>query len=487
VVRHAVRIGFVPSYRRESDAISPWCVRMRQDALRAFERVEAMNLVVPRPCPGDNSVLDPAKGYVPDGAVSNLNHAEAVADFFTREKVDGLIICALDFGDERSAAKVAERLRVPVLLCATKEPPARQDTSMARISDSYCGTLAIASALYRRKIPFQYAGVFLPEEPGFLAAVDCFVRAVAVVKALRGARVGQIGVRPESFETVGFDEAAVIQKFGQNVIYKELTDIVLSAKRLRSDDPRVLDTLKSIRGEVAEVTVADDWLLKAAKMELTLVDFWNDSKLSAMAIQCWPALQVEWRMSVCALLGRLTGQGMLTACEADTMGALAMLANYSAALGETPPHFVDWTIQHRENPRRFLAWHCGNAPVCLASNPKETALRSLFDMKGEQQPREDDNYSAVYQFQVKAGNVTFCRLAEYDNEWKMLIAEGEIVPSNEVLTGTWSWVEVADHERLYRTLVEEGFIHHASMIHGDQREPLVMACKFLDIKPIVVG
>jgi hypothetical protein len=45
---------------------------------------------------------------------------------------------------------------------------------------------------------------------------------------------------------------------------------------------------------------------------------------------------------------------------------------------------------------------------------------------------------------------------------------------------------VKDHERLYRTLVEEGFIHHASMIHGNQIEALRLACKFLDIKPVVV-
>jgi hypothetical protein len=34
--------------------------------------------------------------------------------------------------------------------------------------------------------------------------------------------------------------------------------------------------------------------------------------------------------------------------------------------------------------------------------------------------------------------------------------------------------------------VEEGFIHHASMIHGDQRRALEEACRFLDIQPVIV-
>jgi L-fucose isomerase-like protein len=82
--------------------------------------------------------------------------------------------------------------------------------------------------------------------------------------------------------------------------------------------------------------------------------------------------------------------------------------------------------------------------------------------------------------------VTFCRLAEYDNQWKMLITTGEIVPTDETLAGTWAWVRVKDHARLYRTLVEEGFIHHASMIHGDQSAVLVLACTFLGIRPVIV-
>ena len=60
------------------------------------------------------------------------------------------------------------------------------------------------------------------------------------------------------------------------------------------------------------------------------------------------------------------------------------------------------------------------------------------------------------------------------------------MPTGETLAGTWSWVEVKDHDRLYRTLVEEGFVHHASMIHGDQTRALLLACKFLNIKPVVV-
>jgi len=459
---------------------------MRQEAIDVLPNVTGIELVTPTWNPENEDDLDPEKGYVPCGAVWNLDQAEIVADYFSRQHVDGIIIASLNFGDERSAVKVAERLDVPVLLYATKEPPVPEGVSLARVSDSYCGTLSTASGLYRRKIPFHYAGIFFHDEPEFLAAIEAFARAVSVVKGMRNARIGQVGLRPATFETVAYDETAMVRKFGQNVIVSEVADIVRRAETFADDDQSVLEKIDEIRTEVAQVTVSDAYLVKAAKMELALTEFFSKNKLSAMGMHCWPSIQAQYGFSTCALFGRLTGQGMLTACEVDVLGSLAMLVNYRAALGETVPHFIDWTIQHREDDSRFLAWHCGNAPVCLADNPAKTAIRARGDMEGTQIAMESDTQAGLYQFQLKPGMVTFCRLQEYDDEWKMLITTGEIVPSDENLAGTWAWVRVPNHAQLYRTLVEEGFVHHASMIHGDQADVLRMACKFLDIKPVVI-
>jgi L-fucose isomerase-like protein len=485
MINMTVKIGFVPSYRGEWGTIPDWCAKMRAEALEVLGKIPNLEVVTPQPAP-DGRTTDPEKGFTPDGAIANLDQGEAIVEFFARQRVDGLIIGNLNFGDERSASKVAEKLKVPVLLYATKEPPAFDTPNMARVSDSYCGTLSTASGLYRRKLPFHYAGLFFHNEPEFQAEVEIFMRACAVVKGLKGARVGQVGLRPANFETVGYDEIAMIQKFGQNVIFEDLSDVVRKAKSYAADDPRLHEITAALRSELSEVTVADDYLAKEARLELALKDFWKSSRLSAMAMSCWPSIQPLYGISMCAMYGRLTEQGMLTACETDILGALSMRVNYDAALGGTVPHFVDWTIQHRENSNWLLSWHCGNAPACLANDRHKAALRSRKDMTGALPYAPGDDMAGLYQFQIKPGKVTFCRLAEYDNRWKMLITSGEIIPSDEVLAGTWAWVEVKDHARLYRTLVEEGFIHHASMIHGDQTRALVEACKFLDIQPVVV-
>ncbi|NLD43043.1 MAG: hypothetical protein GX657_06055 [Chloroflexi bacterium] len=476
-----VTIGLLPSRRAAHTA---WTERMRADSLALLGRLPGVTAVAP--AVSKDGAVDRLSGATPHGTVNTLDEAEAVAAYFRQEGVDALVICPLDFGDERSAVKVAELLRVPVLLFATKEPPALQDASMARVSDSYCGTLSISAGLTRRRLPFRFAGVYLPSDPEMLAEAETFVRAVGVVRALRGARIGQVGVRPVTFETVAYDEVAMATAFGMNVIPCNLADVVDAAEAIADDDPAVVDLVAGIRASVAEVTVPASHLVRAAKFELALVAFWERHGLSALAAQCWPSIQRMMGISLCAVYGRMTARHMLTACEVDVLGAVAMLANYGAALGEGLPHFVDWTIQHRENPNWLLAWHCGNAPTCLAADPARTALRSRRDMAGALPIPAEDTMAGLYQFQLRAGAVTFCRLAEYNGEWKMLIAAGRIVPSDETLAGTWAWVEVRDHARLYRTLVEEGFIHHASMIHGDQTRALEEACRFLGIRPVVV-
>jgi L-fucose isomerase-like protein len=121
-----------------------------------------------------------------------------------------------------------------------------------------------------------------------------------------------VGVRPAAFETVGYDEIAMIKKFNQNVIYRDLSDIVLRAKTISLDDPLFHSAFNGMRSEAAMVSVAEDFLEKEARMEAALTEFWRQERLSAMAMSCWPAVQSLYQFSTCSLFGRLTGQGMLT-------------------------------------------------------------------------------------------------------------------------------------------------------------------------------
>ena len=464
-----VRLGFAPLHRYPFD--EEWAVEIKNRVIESIRR----NL-------GYVELVYPDENLTKMGLVWGDEDAEKVVELFRRSDVAGIMLGTMTFGDELAGAKIAEEFRgYPILVFGTKEPPTKPG-GFGR-SDSFCGTLSLTSALYRRKIPFVFAGVVFPEEEEFIKAVDSFARASLIVKEFKGARIGLIGPRPERFETVTFNEAKMAEMFGQRVVHESLFKVIEEARKLGDEDPEVREVVEDM-SKVADVSsVPKDALLKMAKFEVVLRRLVKEKNLKGLGIRCWTEIQEYYGISPCFVMGRLTESGIMTSCEVDVYGALTMLIQYLATLKQVPPHFIDWTIRHPEKPNVFLAWHCGNAPTALAhpSCPARVSYHSiLYRAVGK-----ENSYGTV-DVRLKPGVVTICRLVEYDGEFKMLITKGKVIDEAGEFRGSWSWVEVSDLDKLYSTLVEEGFVHHASIVHGDYVEAIKQACKILGIRTVVI-
>jgi L-fucose isomerase-like protein len=462
-----LKIGFVPAHREPFD--ENWAARMRRRCLDVFSRIPLLEIVVP------------AEDLTQGGCVRNDAEAGKTIDLFKKGEIDGLMIGAMTFGDEVSALAVASAFRErPVLLFGTKEGPFTPDGN--RRSDSFCGTLSISSGLKRRQIHFQFAGVVFPEEEAFQQNIRDFLRVCAVSRGFTGARIGLVGPRPERFETCIFSEDLLMRKFHQRVIPVALPDIIARARRENN-----AAAIEKICGEMkaqADIPATGEITLRnIAGLEYALADFAAEKGLSAMGVQCWTAMQTAYGLSPCYAMGRLTDSGVMTSCEVDIYGALTMLVQRLASLDSTIPHFIDWTIRHQQEQNVFLAWHCGNGPPSLVCPGKKISLRS-HSILGESLGLERS--MGAGEFQLKPGTVTLCRLQEHDGCFKMLITTGESIRSDDELRGSWSWVKVPDLDKLYGTLVNEGFTHHASLVHGDYSGAIKAACEHLGIEPVVL-
>jgi len=462
-----IALGFLPSHR---DPFSEeWAVSMRDRCLKAMSDIPGVEWVVPSP------------DLTERGLVRDDQDAEKAVDLFAESDIDGLVIGTMTFGDEVSCAEVASQMGVPTLLFGTKEGPFTEDGN--RLSDSFCGTLSVASALRRRGISSAFLDILFPEEEVFSEGLQEFARTCSGVSGFMGARVGMVGTRPERFETCSFSEAPLIEQFDQRVVQLSMADLFDGAGRIEDDDEDVLRIMDELEGGPYQVKMDRENLLKSARLEVALLRWADEKDLSCMAVQCWSAMQDVYGVASCLCMGRLTARGLMTACEVDVLGALSMLLQYEAAMEATVPHFIDWTIQHQEHENRFYAWHCGNAPLCLAAEPEKVQIgtHSILDRVAD-----PAKCQGVAEFQLTPGPVSLNRLIEEDGDFKLLITNGVIVQDDATRRGSWSWVEVPDLKYLYRTLVEEGFIHHASMIHGDLSNALEGVCHHLDIDPVLV-
>ena len=347
-----------------------------------------------------------------------------------------------------------------------------------RASDAWCGQFMLASALRRRGIKFAHLSTCFPEEPLFREQVDRFVRCCIASAGFRGARLGHIGTRPEQFESVWWNEAALQRSFNQTVVPIDMDGFFSQVEATPPDDEEVQRIEVEIASGADVSAVPETALNMLARYEANLLRLARDKNLQAMAVNCWRRVQERLGISVCAVLGRAADQGLPCACEVDVYGAASLLAAWPAAKAETSPHFIDWTELHPTEPDVFLAWHCGNAPPSLCAFGCWPRLDRHATM-----PIETSH--GALEFRLKEGPVTLCRLVEYEGEFTLFIGRGEVLNIGPPVRGSSAWVkvkEVLDWERL---MVENGIVHHGVLIHDPRAaEALRWFCYFNNIRVV---
>ncbi|UCH36322.1 MAG: hypothetical protein JSV65_08195 [Armatimonadota bacterium] len=456
-----VRIGFIPSHRDPFGR--QWAVKMRKACVAALRKVPGLDLVVP------------GTDLTEQGLVGNIEEGRKTLDLFRQQGVAGVIVGGMTFGHETSAIGVVVAglpRGTPVLHFATKGAPIGKDG--LRASDSWCGQFMITSAMKRRGIKYEHIPTCFADEPVFAERAARFARACAANQAFHGARFGQIGARPEEFESVWWDEASMQKRFNQTVVPVDLDDTLtrVEAVPLGAKTKRVA---KQISEGLSACDAPPESVTTMARYEIALEELAREKDLVAMGVNCWPRVQPRLGISVCQSLGRLTDKGIMCACEVDIYGAASMWAAYTAALDQVAPHFIDWTELHPTRKNVWLAWHCGNCPSSLCEQGCKVALRdhSILQYKPSYGTRE---------FRMKPGPVTCMRLVEYDGEFTMFIGRGEVVPIEPVTRGSYGWVRVADVMDWEQKMVDHGIIHHGVLIHDpDVAAALESFCFFNDI------
>jgi len=460
----SVKIGFIPSHREPFG--EEWGKEMRARCLAEMGKVPGLEVLVPD------------EALTKNGLVRNLAEARKTLDLFKRNDVAGVIVGGMTFGHETSAVGVTIAglpRGTPVLHFATK---GRVNEDGARPSDSWCGQFMITSALKRRDIVFEHMPTCFPEEPTFKEWIARFTRACSAHQRFRGARIGQLGARPEEFESVWWDEASLQRDFNQTVVPIDLADIFMRVDNVSGDDPEAKKAADEIKAGATFPPEALEYASTLARIELAIKRLAQEKELDAMAVNCWNQVQLRYGVCVCSVLGRLTDAGYLCACEVDVYGACTMLAAAAAGLGKTPPHFIDWTELHPDQSNVWLAWHCGNAPPSLCEEGCELCIgqHMIIPIRPSWGTRE---------FKLRTGPVTCCRLVEYDGWFTMFIGNGEIIDTPPYTRGSYGWVKVNDVMDWEQKMVEYGIIHHGVLIHDPAvADALESFCKFNGIQVV---
>jgi L-fucose isomerase-like protein len=443
VKQNKVKIGFIPANRGFFSA--RLAAKMRVETLRALK---SLGVEVVVPSEKDTRV----------GCVGTLDEAVKVGRMFREAGLDGILVSAVNFGDEQAVALAIKEsaLKVPVLIAGCQEEGPLTPTMERR--DSFCGLLSIGEALRQTGVAYSVpeTPVGLPTDESFRGTVGRFADVCRVVGGIRKARYGQVGARPDAFWTCRYNEKA-LQELGVTVVTLDLSEVFGAVQRMKTDAD-VKNVMRSIRRNIDCSAIDNRFIEKIAKFELVLSHFVEDKHLDGMAVQCWTSIQVNLGMCACSTMSRFDDRGVPCACEADILGTLSMHA-LQLASGE-PSCLADWNNLHNEDSELVNCWHCGVFPSSWAKDGKA----KLGYQKVLAQDVGAENAMGVVEFVMKDGPVTLCR-ATQDNAGapKVVLAQGVVEPNKAETFGSYGWVRVPGLQKLYKNVLLRHFPHHVGM------------------------
>jgi len=407
-----------------------------------------------------------------EGLIFDLKQVPAVVERFRKEGVDAIFAPHCNFGTEYAVAEVAAALQKPFLLWGPRDEAPLPDGT--RLRDTQCGVFATSKVLRRMNVPFTYIINSRVDDPVFERGFKNFVAAAAVVRAFRSLRIGQITTRPAPFWTVMVNEGELLERFGVRVVpitLVEITDRV--EKKIKEEAALVKDTVEDFKKRFKFNNTDEEAIQRMAALSIVLKEWAEEEELSAIAIQCWTAMQDCLGIFPCFVDSELTGLGIPVACETDIHGAMTSVMLQAARLGETPTFFADLTIRHPENDNAELLWHCGPFPSSLADEGVEPAVSPHYVVPpGETRP------SGVGEWRIKGGDITLARLDGDHGEYSLMMghARGTTGPFTR---GTYLWVEVGNWALWEERIIRGPYIHHVVGIHGQVAPVLYEACRYI--------
>lgn len=403
-----------------------------------------------------------------DGLLYDEAGRKRISAKFKAENIDGLFLPHCNFGTEYECARLAKDLNVPVLLWGPdKEGP---DEKGIRLRDAQCGLFATGKVLRRFNVPFTYIKNSDVNSADFKRGVQDFVRVCNVVKVFRHTRILQIGPRPFDFWTTMVNEGELLEKFNIQLSPIPLTELVQEFKRVSKKQTEKVEAVVQKIEKAAQIEVDKQDLEKIAVLKIALRNLCEQYSCNAGAIQCWTALQDEIGILPYAAEAFLQDEGLPITCETDIHGAISILINEAATLGEQRALFADWTVRHPQNKNAELLQHLGVFPLSIAGT-KPILPREHFVFK----------YPGSVSFEAQMGDLTMCRFDGDHGEYSLLLGNAKCVPG-PYNQGSYVWVEVQNLNRLEQKLVYGPYIHHVAGIYADVVPIIAEACKYIGIK-----
>jgi L-fucose isomerase-like protein len=394
------------------------------------------------------------------GAVETWADAQKCGDLLrrNRDRLDGILVCLPNFGDEKGVADSIRLgdVRVPIFVQAC--PDDLDQFGLDRRRDAFCGKISVCNNLRQYGIRFSLTRdhTVAIGDPRFREDLAQFIQTCNVVRGLSRVRIGAVGARPNAFNTTRFSEK-LFESAGISVSTIDLSEIFGSTNKIPSNDAGVKKRIEQIRAYADSSSAPDESIIRMAKFAKVVDDWMQSLGIVATAIQCWSSMQKNFGVNVCTIMSMMSERMMPSACEVDIAGVVSMYALQLAS--GRPSALVDWNNNYGGDPEKCVLFHCGNWAKDFLPEVRIATAPILGTTLGE------ENTFGALEGRTGSGPLTFGRVSTDDLAGKITayVGEGEFTDDPLNTFGTRAVVKVPALPGLMHVVCQNGFEHHAAM------------------------
>ena len=388
---------------------------------------------------------------------------------FRDADVDAVFFPHCNFGTEDTVARVAKELNKPVLLWGPRDEAPLADGS--RLRDTQCGLFATGKVLRRFNVPYTYIVNSAVNDPVFQRGFKNFIAAANVVKKIRELRILQVSTRPAGFWTMICNEGELLEKFGIEVYPVTLQDIKEATEKAEAaGGSELTNTIAKIKTVLDCSEVNEGAIKRVAALKVAMKQMVEEHGCSAVAIQCWTALQNSIGIMPCLANSLLTDEGIPAVCETDIHGAITAVMAQAAAMYTSAPFFADLTVRSTDNENGELLFHCGNFPLSLVADGCKPKFRHHFLF--------DSHSPGTQESEIRGGDVSIVRFDGDHGEYSLFLGKAKGI-KGYYTRGTYLWIEVNDWPLWEEKLVKGPYVHHCVGIHQNVIPALYEACNYI--------
>ena len=400
-----------------------------------------------------------------EGIALSRESMDAAVKRFIGDDTAAMIYAIGTWVDPATIATSIRDSRLPALVVSNPAPA----------SFGFTGASAVHGALDRLGVPHEIVHGKTKTAPWTTRAVP-FLKASAVQRSLRQARLGLIGGQSPGQSTGNMELAEVLDVFGVSTI--QLDQLLLAEAARAMPDDRVSEQCEALLAVHPETHVPETLLRRSMALRLALEDLTEAEDLTIVSVKCL-ADGIDICGSFCLAVSLLNSRAHTVSCQCD-IPATILMESLRLLSGE-PAFFGDLvTLDVEDGQARLI--NCGACSVSLAADQRSVTWSPQYQYMGK-------GGGTTAAFTLAPGSATIASMSRSRDGMRMVIAlvEVEEYPSPLLSEIRDAWPQgLVQLRGDAEAMVQELRSNHIVLGYGDHQAALVALAKAWGVHATVV-